>query len=126
MSAASKIALGVASGYLLGRRKKLRLAITVGSMLAGQRIATNPKALLKQGNELIESNPELAKLADQVREQLFAAARSAAVATANSRMDALSDAIRDRSERLALGPAEDDEQEDEQDEDVDEYEVDEE
>jgi hypothetical protein len=41
MSAASKIALGVASGYLLGRTKKLKLAITVGSMLAGNRIATD-------------------------------------------------------------------------------------
>ena len=104
MSATSKIALGVASGYLLGRRKKLRLAITVGSMIAGQRIATNPKALLAQGAELIERNPELSKLSDQVRSQLFQAARSAAIATANSRMDALSDTIRERSDLLALGP----------------------
>ena len=36
---AAKIGLGVAAGYLLGRTKKLKLAITVGSMLAGQRVA---------------------------------------------------------------------------------------
>ena len=42
MSNTSKIAVAVASGYLLGRTKRLKLAITVGSMLAGQRIATNP------------------------------------------------------------------------------------
>jgi hypothetical protein len=50
MSAATKIGLGVASGYLLGRTKKLKLAITIGSMLAGQRIATSPQGLLKQGS----------------------------------------------------------------------------
>ena len=116
MSAAGKIALGVASGYLLGRRKKLRLAITVGSMLAGKKIATNPRALLQQGQKLIDSNEELSRLSDQVRSQLFQAARSAAVATASSRMDGLSDSIRDRSERLALGPGGSDE------EDYDDYE----
>jgi len=105
MSAAGKIALGVASGYLLGRRKKMKLAITVGSMLAGKKIATDPRGLLKQLNELVEQNEELSKLADQVRGELFSAARSAAIATANSRMDGLSDAIRDRSDRLSLSSA---------------------
>ena len=65
MSTASKIAVGVASGYLLGRTKKLKLAITVGSMLAGQRISTSPQGLLKQGQELLDKNPELQKLQDQ-------------------------------------------------------------
>src|SRR6478609_4966035 len=120
MSAATKIAMGVASGYLLGRRKKLRLAITVGSMLAGQKIATNPKALLAQGAELIEQNPELSKLSDQVRTQLFQAARAAAIATANNRMDALSDTIRERSDKLALGPGQEDSDEDDESEDYDE------
>jgi hypothetical protein len=105
MSAAGKIALGVASGYLLGRRKKMKLAITVGSMLAGKKIATDPRGLLKQLNELVEHNEELSKLADQIRGELFTAARSAAVATANSRMDGLSDAIRDRSDRMSLSSA---------------------
>ena len=65
MSTTSKIALAVTSGYLLGRTKKLKLAITVGSMLAGQRVATNPAALLKQFRELAEKNPEIAKLQEQ-------------------------------------------------------------
>ena len=69
MSATSKIAVGVAAGYLLGRTKKLKLAITVGSMLAGKKLATNPQALLAQGSELIEKNPELKKLQDQITGQ---------------------------------------------------------
>ena len=67
MSDVPKIVLGVASGYLLGRTKKFKLAITVGSMLAGQRISTNPQALLAQGSKLLEGNPELQKLQDQIR-----------------------------------------------------------
>ena len=35
MSAAGKVVLGVAGGYVLGRSKKMKLAITLGSMLAG-------------------------------------------------------------------------------------------
>src|SRR5436190_16691453 len=58
MSATTKIALGVTAGYLLGRMRKLRLAITVGGLLAGQRVATNPQALLAQGNKLIDNNAE--------------------------------------------------------------------
>jgi len=111
MSAAAKIAAGVASGYLLGRTKKLKLAITVGSMLAGKRIATDPRALMKQLMEVIENNPELSKLSDQVRNELYESARAAAIATAGSRMDRFSDAIHDRSQRLALPGSEEESEE---------------
>jgi hypothetical protein len=109
MSAGAKIAAAVASGYLLGRTKKLKLAITVGGMLAGKKIATDPRSLMKQGAELIESNPELSKLQDQIRSQLFDAARKAAVASAGQRMNMLSDSIRERSERLSLSRGQEDE-----------------
>ena len=105
MSAGAKVAAAVASGYLLGRTKKLKLAITVGSMLAGKKIATNPRDMMKQLNELVEGNPELSKLADQVRDKLFEAARAAAIAAASNRMEGLSDSIRDRTDRM-LAPAE--------------------
>ena len=79
MQATSKIALGVAGGYLLGRTKKLRLAITLGSMLAGQKIATDRAGMIRQGAELVDRNPELAKIRDQVMGQLLQSARSAAI-----------------------------------------------
>src|SRR4051794_33077877 len=97
MTNASRIVVGVASGYLLGRTKKLRLAITIGSMLAGQRIATSPQGLLKQGSELLEKNPELQKLQEQVTEKLFEAAKAAAIATATSRLESLSQSLREQS-----------------------------
>ena len=95
----AKIGLGVATGYLLGRTKKLRLAITVGSMLAGQRIATNPAALIKQGTELIEKNPELAKLQQQITGELLEAARNAAISQASSRLESANRALRRAGQR---------------------------
>lgn len=98
MSAATKVALGVASGYVLGRTKKLRLAITVGSMLAGHRVATNPQALLAQGAKLAERNPELKKIQDEVTGRLVDAARHAALTTATQRMEALTASLREQQE----------------------------
>src|SRR5688572_1845874 len=86
MSATSKIALGVAGGYLLGRTKKFKLAITLGSMLAGQRIATDRAGMLRQGAQLVDNNPELAKIRDQIMDQLMQSARTAAMTTATSRL----------------------------------------
>src|SRR6476646_2660054 len=85
---AAKIGVGVAAGYLLGRTKKLKFAITVGSMLAGQRISTNPQILMQQVGELVEKNPELAKLQQRITVELLNAAKTAAIAAASSRVDA--------------------------------------
>ena len=100
MSNEAKVVAAVASGYLLGRTKKMKLAITIGSMLAGQRVATSPRGLLKQGQELVESNPELAKIQDQIRDKLFEAAKAAAVATLSSRLEMFSDSLRTRTDDL--------------------------
>src|SRR4051794_17677438 len=128
---AAKIGLGVAAGYLLGRTKKFKLAITVGSMLAGQRVATNPHALMKQFGELAEKNPELAKLQDRLKGELFAAARNAAISVATDRLDSANRALtsgrgRDQDEDEYDDQDQDDESdstedEDSEDEPEDEY-----
>src|SRR4051794_14584522 len=120
MSAAAKIGLGVASGYLLGRTKKLKLAITIGSMLAGQRIATSPQGLLKQGSQLVDKNPELQKLQAQITGRLFDAMRDAAIATATSRLESVNSRLLEGGSR---GEASQESGEDENDDDQnDEYE----
>src|SRR4051795_9494239 len=114
------VALGVAAGYLLGRTKKMRLAITLGSMIAGKHVSTSPAGLLRQAGELVEKNPQLAELQQRVTGELFDAARSAALATATSRLQS--------ANRALLGPADDEDQDDEDDdeyEDEDEYDQDE-
>src|SRR5690606_15467993 len=101
-SSSARIAAAVASGYLLGRRRKIKLAIMVGGLLAGKRIATTPRGLLKQANEYIEANPELAKLSESVRTTLMDSARQAAVGTASNRINRLSDTIHERVGKLAV------------------------
>ena len=105
MNTGTKVAAAVASGYLLGRSKKMRLAIVVGGLLAGKKIPMNTRALVAQGSQLVENNPELAKLAEQVRGELFGAARTAAVSAASRQMNGLSDRIKDRTTMLLAAPA---------------------
>src|SRR4029079_12433869 len=121
MNTTAKVAAAVASGYLLGRTKKLRLAITVGGLLAGKRIATDPRGIVHQLNGMIEQNPELSRLSGQVRGKLVQAGRDAAIAAASQRLNRVSDSIRGRTDKLLAGPGDavssrsDDEDEDEYD-----------
>src|SRR5690348_11588725 len=115
MSAAGRIGLGVAAGYLLGRTKKMRLAITVGSMLAGQRVATDRAGIIRQLGGVVDNNPELAQLRDQITGRMLEAAKSAAIATATSRLEGVTTSLRGL-------PAGGEEDSDEYDEDEDQYE----
>lgn len=105
MSATTKIALAVASGYLLGRSKKFKLAIAVGSMLAGKRLAADPQALVQRGAKLIDSNPELQALQEQIRGRLMEAAKTAAITVATSRLEHLNQNLLESGSRpLDGGP----------------------
>lgn len=118
MSATTKVATAVAAGYLLGRTKKLRLAITVGSMLAGGRLAGDlqPRALL----EGLADNPEVKRLGDQLRGQVLRAAKSAAVNVATSRLEALNGSLQNRGSEDEPEGEQGEEAEDEYDDQADE------
>ena len=94
MSATTKIAVGVAGGYLLGRTKKLRLALTLGSMLAGQRLMTNQRELVGQGLKALGASPDIQKLRGDVSGKLRTAARDAALGVASSRMERFTESLR--------------------------------
>lgn len=49
---------------------------------------------------MIESSPELARLSERVRGQLFDDARTAALTSANARLDALSELLQERSQGM--------------------------
>src|ERR1700712_3875790 len=96
----AKIALAVIGGYLLGRTKRMKLAIMLGGALAGKKISTDPAALLGQATKLVNASPELQKLDAAVRGRLLEAGKDAALAVASSRMEALTDSLVDRVENL--------------------------
>jgi hypothetical protein len=110
MSSTTKIAVAVASGYLLGRTKKLKLAFTVAGLLAGRKLSAERGNLLSQGTKLLDSSPELKNLQDQVRGRLMEAARDAALTAASARMERMTTALRAPS--VPVGEESDQESED--------------
>ena len=105
MSANSKIALAVAGGYMLGRTKKLRLAMTLAGMLAGKKVATN-RQLLTQGAKLVENNPQLKQLQGQLTGRLVDVAREAALVAAASRVESFTQSL--QSKGSDSGPEDED------------------
>ncbi|MFD7844755.1 hypothetical protein ACFV4K_17685 [Nocardia sp. NPDC059764] len=108
MKGGTRIAIGVGIGYILGRTRKMRFALSLAGAAMAKRSSGMPAEVLERGTSLLKSSPELAELTDTVRGELVGAVRSAAVTAASNRIDALntrlqqgstaaSDTDRDRS-----------------------------
>src|SRR3954454_22723176 len=100
MNESAKVGVAVAGGYLLGRTKKAKLAITLGTWLLGKRLDLDPKELGKGALSQLAQRPEVAKLTGDVRGELMHAGRAAATAAMNSRLEKLAEGLEARTERL--------------------------
>lgn len=96
MEGGARIALGVGIGYLLGRTRKMRFALSLAGAAMSRRGAGGPGELLKRGTSLLESS-ELSQITDTVRGELLGAVRSAAVTAASNRIDALNARLQQQS-----------------------------
>lgn len=103
-SCKTTVLAGVAGGYLLGRTKKAKLALSFAALVAGSRLA--PKDLLSKGAEKITDTPQLAGVPDQVKDQVIAAARTAVTSLVERQVEALTGSLRERTERLGAPAAE--------------------
>lgn len=83
MKTRGTVALAVGAGYLLGRTKKLKLAMTVAGLAGGRRLVGSG-GLLSRGFETLKSAPEFEDMRGQVQERLVTAGRTAALATASN------------------------------------------
>lgn len=100
MKSGPQIALAVGIGYALGRSRKMKLAITIGAMMAGRRLTLDPRDLLAQGGKLIGGSTELRKLTSEARERLMDAAKTAAMAAATNKIDAIGENLSKRAAGL--------------------------
>lgn len=100
MIGASRIALAVGGGYLLGRTRKLKFAIVVGGAVTGRRLPTSPTQLLRMGAKVVAASPEFTRLSEAVRGRLLVAGRDAAIAAAGYQMELLTDRLTARLELL--------------------------
>ncbi|WP_329459582.1 hypothetical protein [Streptomyces sp. NBC_01497] len=117
------LAAAVVGGYVLGRTKKGRIALTAATFLAGRRVGLDPRTLLVEGVRRIAEVPQVVALQAQLRDEGMEAGRSALTAVANRALHALADAIGSRTAAHGLagddgGAAEDERQQDETEETV--------
>ncbi|GAA2718357.1 hypothetical protein ACFY2R_12155 [Micromonospora olivasterospora] len=99
MKSEVRFGLAVGLGYLLGRRKKLGRALTLAAAVAIGRASRNPGGLLRYGQELLESSPQLSNLG-RLGGPLASAGRTAVTTAASSGIDALSGSLRSGADAL--------------------------
>ncbi|MEU4673984.1 hypothetical protein AB0F91_40015 [Amycolatopsis sp. NPDC023774] len=95
MNARTRMALGVAAGYMLGRTKKMRLALMIAAAGATGRSGVSPTKLVQSGLKQLSSSAEVGQLTSLARDELLSAAKSAAVTAASGRIEALSERLQD-------------------------------
>lgn len=117
----SKVALATAvvGGYVLGRTKKGKLALSVATYLAGRRFGLEPRQLATEGMRKLGEMPQVALLQAQLRDEVLGAGRQAVTAGANRGLNTLADAIGDRTARLTESAAPDTEDTEDEPDDED-------
>ncbi|OIJ93677.1 hypothetical protein BIV24_11770 [Streptomyces colonosanans] len=92
--------LAIGAGYVLGRAKKMKLALAVGTLVAGKRLQLDPRALARLVDEQLLNNPELKEIGDQLREDLRGVGSAASGALVEKQIEGLADRLHDRTERV--------------------------
>ncbi|MFJ4807573.1 DNA primase [Streptomyces longwoodensis] len=109
------LGLAVGAGYMLGRTKKLKLAIAVGSIVAGKKLKLSPKAIGDLLSQQLKDNPQFKELGDTLRQDLRGAGKAASGAMLERQLSGLADRLHGRTaqmrEQLANGGRSDDEDE---------------
>jgi hypothetical protein len=100
MSKTSRVATAVAAGYVLGRFKKLRMAVMVGSAMANDNVRNAALNYVKKGSGGLVPTSAGGTLTQQIGSKLLDAGKAAAVSAAASRVDSFSDRLASRSESL--------------------------
>ena len=114
MSVSTRVGTALAAGYVLGRFKKLRLALVMASALSNKQVRSSGLSLLQPMTAGLASSPEAQKLGKQITSQLVEAGKAAAMTAATQRIDKLSDTLNERSALLGEGTDEESDEDQEQ------------
>ncbi|MFJ4326557.1 DNA primase [Streptomyces tricolor] len=115
------LGLAVGAGYLLGRTKKLKLALAVGSLAAGKKLNLGPRAIAEQLNRQLLDNPQFKEIGDQLRQDLRGVGKAAGGAMVERQINSLADRLHGRTAQVrdqlsGIVPAGSDEEPDEDEE----------
>ncbi|MFD7133503.1 DNA primase [Streptomyces sp. NPDC059894] len=94
------LGLAIGAGYALGRTKKMKLALAVGSLVAGKRLKPSPKALADLLSQQLRDNPEFKELGDQLRQDLRGVGKAASGAMVERQVTALADRLHGRTAQV--------------------------
>lgn len=109
MTKGSQVAVAIGTGYLLGRRRKTRLAMMLAAAAAAGGAGGIAGSLARRGAKTVGSSlgsadllgkvsPELGELGGLLRHDLLDAGKGAAKTAVNSRIDSLSDRLHEQAE----------------------------
>src|SRR5215212_3569281 len=97
MSATSRVAGAIAAGYALGRFKKLRLAVLVGSTMASPKFRSAAAGMIQ---DRLPGGSVVGTMTKEVGGKLINVGKTAATSIVASRIDSLSQSLADRSQNL--------------------------
>jgi hypothetical protein len=92
--------LAVGAGYLLGRTKKLKMALAVGSLVAGKKLNLSPKMIADVVSQQLKNNPQFKEIGDQLRQDLRGVGKAASGAMVERQMNTLADRLHGRTAQM--------------------------
>lgn len=101
MNTSTKIAMAVAGGYLLGRRRKVKMAILLGSVLVGRRL--DLRSLGREAMGRIAGSPAVGQIRDEIKGDLASTSRAAATAVLSAPLEKLADRLHEHTAGLSGG-----------------------
>jgi septal ring-binding cell division protein DamX len=94
------LGLAVGAGYFLGRTKKLKMALAVGSLVAGKKLNLSPRALAELAQQQLKSNPQFKEIGDQLRQDMRGVGKAATGAVVERQMSTLADRLHGRTAKV--------------------------
>jgi hypothetical protein len=89
--------LAIGAGYLLGRTKKLKMALAVGGLVAGKKLNLSPRAVADLVSQQLRDNPQFKEIGDQLRGDLRGVGKAASGALVERQLDSLADRLHGRT-----------------------------
>jgi hypothetical protein len=89
MSNGAKVALAVGAGYLLGRTRKMKMALMLAAAGVTGKFPARPADVVAHGLKSLGGSEQLGQLTEQLRGEVLGAARSAALTAVTHQVDSL-------------------------------------
>ncbi|UOB09184.1 DNA primase [Streptomyces sp. HP-A2021] len=94
------LGLAIGAGYLLGRTKKLKMAMAVGGLVAGKKMNLSPRMVADLVQQQLRNNPQFKEIGDQLREDLRGVGKAASGAMVERQLDAVANRLHGRTAQV--------------------------